>query len=74
MFEILVTVFTLWLFVGAVKLAFKITWCATKIFASVLLSLSVPVLILCLTFTSGAVILLPAFLIAGAFATLKCCV
>ena len=73
MFEILVTLLSLYFFVGAVKLAFKITWGATKIVASILLSLAVPVLILCLVFASGALILIPALFIAGAFALLKKC-
>lgn len=71
MFEILVTALSVYFFIGAVKLAFKITWGATKIIATVLLSLAVPILILCLVFAGGAVILIPAFLIAGAFALLK---
>lgn len=73
MFEILVTLLSLWLFFGAVKLAFKITWGATKIVASVLLGIAVPVLIACLIFAGGAVILIPALLIGGAFALLKMC-
>ena len=74
MFEILVTALSIYFFIGAVKLAFKITWGATKIIATVLLSLAIPILILCLVFAGGAVILVPALLIAGAFALLKKCV
>ena len=74
MFEILVTALSVYLFIGAVKLAFRITWGATKIIATVLLSLAVPVLILCLIFAGGAVLLVPVLLIAGAFALLKKCV
>lgn len=74
MFEILVTALSVYFFIGAVKLAFRITWGATKIIASVLLSLAVPVLILCLIFAGGAVLLIPVLLIAGAFALLKKCV
>ena len=73
MFEILVTILSLWLFIGSIKLAFKIAWGTTKIVASVLLALAAPILILCLIFAGGAVILLPAMLIAGAFALLKKC-
>jgi hypothetical protein len=73
MFEIIITALSLWLFFGAVKLAFRLTWGAAKITATVLMALAVPVLILCLVFTSGIVILLPAFLIAGAFGILKKC-
>ncbi len=74
MFEILVTALSVYFFIGAVKLAFRITWGATKIIATVLLSLAVPVLILCLIFAGGAVLLIPVLLIAGAFALLKKCV
>lgn len=74
MFEILVTALSVYFFIGAVKLAFRITWDATKIIATVLLSLAVPVLILCLIFAGGAVLLIPVLLIAGAFALLKKCV
>lgn len=74
MLEILVTLLSLWLFIGCIKLTFKLAWGTTKIIASVLLALAVPLLILCLIFTGGVVILLPALLIAGAFALLKKCV
>lgn len=74
MFEILVTALSVYFFIGAIKLAFRITWGATKIIATVLLSLAVPVLILCLIFAGGAVLLIPVLLIAGAFALLKKCV
>jgi hypothetical protein len=73
MFEILVTLLSIWLFIGSIKLAFKIAWGTTKIIASVLLALAVPVLVLCLVFAGGAIILLPALLIAGAFGLLKKC-
>lgn len=71
MLEILVTLLSLYFFIGAIRLALKITWGATKIVASILLSLALPVLILCLVFAGGAVILIPALLITGAFALLK---
>ena len=73
MFEILITALSLWFFFGAIKLAFRITWGAAKITATVLLALAAPILILCLIFAGGAVILLPALLTAGAFGILKRC-
>lgn len=73
MFEILVTILSLWLFIGCIKLAFKIAWGTTKIVASVLLALAAPILILCLIFAGGVVLLFPAMLIAAAFALLKRC-
>lgn len=73
MFEILVTALSLWFFFGAIRLAFRITWGTAKIIATVLMVLALPILILCLVFAGGAVILLPALLIAGAFGILKKC-
>ena len=73
MFEILVTLLSFYFFIGAIRLALKITWGATKIVASILLALAVPAIILCLIFASGAIILIPALLIAGAFTLLKKC-
>ena len=74
MFEILVTALSLWFFFGAVKLAFRITWGAAKITATILMALALPVLVLCLVFAGGAMILIPALLTAGAFGILKKCV
>lgn len=74
MFEILVTLLSIWLFVGSIRLALKIAWGTTKIIASVLLALAVPALVLCLIFASGAVLLVPVLLLAGAFGLLKKCV
>ena len=71
MLEILTIILFCWLFFKAMGLAFRLTWGAAKITATVLMALAVPVLILCLVFASGIVILLPAFLIAGAFGILK---
>ena len=74
MFEILVTILSIWLFIGSIKLALKIAWCTTKIIASILLVIAAPVLILCLIFAGGAELLVPTLLIAGAFGLLKRCV
>ena len=73
MFEILITLLSIWLFAGSVRLAFKIAWGTTKIIATVLLAVAVPILVLCLIFASGVVLLLPVALIAGAFGLLKKC-
>lgn len=73
MFEILITLLSIWLFAGSVRLAFKIAWGTTKIIATVLLAVAVPILVLCLIFASGVVLLLPVALIAGAFGVLKKC-
>ena len=73
MFEILITLLSIWLFAGSVRLAFKIAWGTTKIIATVLLAVAVPILVLCLIFASGVMLLLPVALIAGAFGLLKKC-
>ena len=73
MFEILVTLFTIWLFIGSIRLTFKIAWGATKIIASALIGVASVILVLCLVFAGGAVILLPALLMASAFGLLKKC-
>ena len=71
MFEFLVLILFGWLFFGAVKLAFKAAWGLTKIIASVLLAVALPVLIGCLLFTGGLILLLPVLIIAAACGLLK---
>ena len=73
MLEILVTIFSVWLFISTVRLAFRITWGAAKIVASILLGLAMIILILSLAFAGGVIIFLPVLLIAGAFGILKRC-
>ena len=71
MFEALMTILSVVLFVKGVKLAFKMTWGITKIIASVLLVLAVPALVLGLIFAGGLLLLVPVGLVAGAVALLK---
>lgn len=73
MLEIIFTILAVWLFIKAIGLAFKVTWGAAKIVATILLALSVPILILCLVFAGGFILLLPVGLIAGAVGLLKAC-
>ena len=63
-----------WIFWGALRLAFKVTWGFAKIAASILFVLALPVLIVCLLFAGGMVLLLPVALIALAWGILKACV
>lgn len=72
--EILVIVLFCWLFFKAVGLTFRVAWGAAKIIASLLLTLAIPLLILCLTFAGGVVLLVPVAVIGAAFALLKACV
>lgn len=74
MFEVLVLILFCWIFFGAVRLAFRVTWGLAKITATVLFALSLPVLIGCLVFAGGIFILLPVILIAAAWCVLKACV
>lgn len=73
MLEILFSILAIWLFVKAIGLAVKIGWGVTKIVATVLLVLAIPVFILCLIFAGGFILLLPVALIAGAVGLLKAC-
>ena len=73
MFELLVLILFGWIFWGALRLAFKVTWGFAKIAASILFVLALPVLIVCLLFAGGMVLLLPVALIALAWGILKAC-
>lgn len=74
MFELLVLILFGWIFFGAVRMAFQVTWGIAKIVASILFALALPVLIVCLLFAGGLVLLLPVALIALAWGVLKMCV
>ena len=74
MFELLVLILFGWIFWGALRLAFHVTWGFAKIAACILLALALPVLIVSLLFAGGVVLLLPVALIALAWGILKACV
>ena len=74
MFELLTVVVFVWLMVKAACLAFKLTWGAAKLAASILMVLALPALIVCLVFAGGIVLIVPVALIAVAFAIVKACV
>ena len=63
-----------WLFFKALGLAFRMAWGTAKIIASVLFSIAVPLLIACLIFAGGIVLLLPLALVGIAFGVLKACI
>jgi len=71
MLELLVTIFGLWLFFKALGLALKLTWGITKIVVSLLFTIALPLLIGCLLFAGGLVILIPLGLLGLAFGLLK---
>ena len=71
MLEILVTVLFFWLFFKAIGLAFRVAWGTTKILASLLFAVAVPMLIAGVLFAGGILLLLPLVLVAIAFTLLK---
>ena len=73
MFDILVMIAFLWLFVKVFGLAFRLTWSLAKIVAVILFTLAIPAMILCLLFASGVVMLIPVALVVIALAILKAC-
>ena len=73
MFELLVIAFFIWLLVKSIGLAFKLTWGAAKIVASILIGLAFPVLIVCFVFIGGIALLVPVVMIAIAAGILKAC-
>ena len=73
MFEILVTILCIWLFIKGIGLALKITWGLAKIVATILMVLALPALIIGLLFAGGLLLLLPVALIAIAVGILKAC-
>ena len=73
MFELLTIVIFIWLLVKAIGLACKLTWGVAKVAASILIGLALPVLIVCLVFVGGVVLLVPLVLVAVAAGILKAC-
>lgn len=71
MLELLITVFCLWLSWKAIGLVFHMTWGLTKLFVSLLFTIALPLLIGCLLFAGGLLILLPFGLIILGFYLVK---
>ena len=74
MLEILFTLLFVWLLVKTIGLAFRVAWGAAKIVASILFALAVPLLVLCLIFAGGLLVLVPLAMLGAAFGLLKACV
>ena len=74
MLELLTIAIFVWLLVKTIGLAFKLTWGAAKVIASVLIGLALPVLIICLVFVGGIALIVPIAVIGIAFGILKACV
>ena len=64
----------MWLLLKVIGLAFRVAWGAAKIAASILFALAVPMLVLCLIFAGGLLILVPLAMLGVAFGLLKSCV
>ena len=73
MFELLTVAIFIWLLVKAAGFAFRLTWGVTKIAASILIGVALPVLIVCLVFAGGIVLLVPLVMVATAAGILKAC-
>lgn len=71
MLDLIVTIVFVWLFFKVLGLAFRAAWGITKLIASLLLAVAVPLLIGCLIFAGGLLLLIPIGLIAIAFGLLK---
>ena len=71
MMELIVTAIFIWLFFKVLGLAFRAAWGMTKILASLLFVLAVPLLIGCLLFAGGLLLLVPVAMMAVAGALLK---
>lgn len=73
MFELLTVIVFVWLLVKAIGLAFKLTWSAAKVIASILMAVALPVLIICLVFVGGVALIVPVAVIGIAVGILKVC-
>lgn len=71
MFELLTLVVFIWLLVKAIGLAFKLTWGIAKVVASILMTIALPVLVICLIFVGGIALIVPIAVIGIAVGILK---
>ena len=74
MFELLTIIVFVWLLAKAIGLAFKLTWGMAKIVASILMVLALPLLIVCLLFVGGAILIVPVAMIGIAAGIMKSCI
>ena len=73
MLELLTIILFCWLSVKLLGLFFRIAWGMAKFIASVLFVIALPMLVLCLMFAGGMLLLIPLGLLALAFGILKAC-
>ena len=74
MFELLILIAFVWLFVKTVGLAFKVTWGLAKIVAMLLFVLALPTLVGCFLVAGGVLLLIPVALVGTACGILNSCV
>lgn len=74
MFELLTIIVFIWLLAKAIGLAFKLTWGAAKLIASILITIALPMLVICLVFVGGIALIVPVAVIAIAVGILKACI
>ena len=74
MFELLTIIVFAWLLIKTIGLAFKLTWGMAKIVASILMVLALPLLIVCLLFVGGAILIIPVAMIGIAAGIMKSCI
>lgn len=73
MFELLTVIVFIWLLIKTIGLAFKLTWGMAKIIASILVLFAVPLLVVCLLFVGGAILIVPVVMIGIAAGIVKAC-
>ena len=73
MFELLVLVLFVWFFIGAIRLAFRVTWGLAKVAAVILSVLALPMLIVFMALAGGFILLIPVVLVGAAFGILRAC-
>ena len=71
MLEPLAVIVCVWLFFKALGLAVRCAWGAAKLAASLLVTIAIPLLIGCVVFAGGLLLLIPLAMIALAFGILK---
>ena len=71
MLELIITVLFIWLFFKGLGLLLRLSWGITKLVVSLLFTIAIPLLIFCLLFAGGLVILVPLGLLGLAFGLLK---
>ena len=74
MFELLTIIVFIWLLIKTIGLAFKLTWGMAKIIASILMLFAVPLLVVCVLFVGGAILIVPVVMIGIAAGIVKACV